>query len=165
MRRAETIIATTHVDAHFERMSPRSLDTFVEDIRSSYIPLWVEHDPRIPPRGRISDAYVKTLADGEIAVVGVIEEFDRHEISPFDNSRQMKIADTTEDLILEFDRSYQDVRSAALIQDIADLLGSKPQPHVKKALIPISVLTLAGKFEIGGIAAGFTKKVGEVIYE
>lgn len=154
-------MATTHVDRHNEQLARQGLDDLVQEIKSAYIPLLDQHDPRVPPRGRVVDAHIEQLQDGELAVVGVVEEFEPGDHLKFDPSRLMKIADASENPCVEFDRSFRDKRSQALIQDISELLGTKPQEKVKKALAPISVLTIAAKYVVGGIAAGVLTKVGE----
>jgi hypothetical protein len=45
-------------------------------IRSAYLPMWNNHDPRIPPFGRVVAAEVRQLSDGECAVEAEIEVFE-----------------------------------------------------------------------------------------
>jgi len=131
----------------------------VDSINTQYLPLWTEHDPRIPPRGRVVDAHIEQLDDAEFAVVGTVEEFERGETVPFDRSRQMKIVEAPETLRIEFDRSYRDKKSQALIADIAAILGTEPQPQVKKAVGPLSILTITAQAILGGITAAITKNL------
>jgi hypothetical protein len=46
------------------------------------------------------------------------------------------------------------------IAAIAAILGNKPIYDVKKAAEPISIITVAGAFVLGGIAAGFLNQIG-----
>lgn len=77
----------------------------------------------------------------------------------------MKIDRLPVDLLIGVDRTYRDKRSQALLSDLARILRVPVRPESKKALEPISVLTLAAKATLGGIAAGFAARLGEDIYE
>lgn len=61
----EAIIATTHRDSEGDKLALEALYSLVDGIRSSYIPIWDEHDPRKPPLGRIASAEVCERNDGE----------------------------------------------------------------------------------------------------
>lgn len=165
MRRSRLVLTTTHVDSHNERLAPEALPGMVADIKSSFMPLWYDHDPRIPPTGRLVDAHIEEREDGELAVVGFAEEFERGDVLPFDGTRLMKIASAPDTLRLEFDRSYRDDASQALIADIAAILGTPPQVEAKKAVEPVSVLTLAAQAVLGGIVGAVSKTVTDEIWQ
>jgi hypothetical protein len=136
------------------------------EINEGYMPLWHEHDPRVPPFGRVVEAHVEETTDGELKLIGVVEEFERGDSIPYDPSRQMFMRSNADGrLHITFDRSYRDTRSLALIRDIAAILGTQPQPEAKKALEPLSILVLTGTFVAGGIASGFFKEVGSDGYK
>ncbi len=165
MRRVRRELANTKLDEHYSRLAPQALQQMARDINEGYMPLWEEHDPRLPPLGRVMEAHVEPLPDGELALVGVLELFDRGDQIPFDPSRRMFMRSVTGPLQVTFDRSYQDDKSLALIKDIAAILGTTPQPEEKKALEPLSILVLAGSFVLGGIATGFFKEIGADAYK
>lgn len=165
MKRREQIIATTHVDSHRERLALSALNMLVQDIKTAYIPLWVEHDPRIPPRGRVVDAWIKKLEDGESGVVAVIEEFEVGETPVFDGARRMKIGEAECDLSIRFDRTYRDRQSRALIADLATLLKVAAKQESKKSAEPISVLTFIAKAALGKIAETFWSGLSDETYK
>ena len=72
MRRIQAIMATTHVDRHNERVSLAALESMREQIRNSILPCDVNHDPRFAPFGRVIDAEITHLPDGEHALEGEI---------------------------------------------------------------------------------------------
>jgi hypothetical protein len=156
---------TTHRDAHGEKLEPQTLEDFARQAKEAYLPLWTDHDPRIPPRGRVIDAYVQPQSDGELALIGVVEEFERGLSPPLDTAREMKIDKLPVDLLVGVDRSYRDKTSQALLNDLVAILHVPIRPESKKALEPLSVLTLAAKAALGGIAAGFAARLGEDLYE
>mgnify|MGYP003576930487 FL=1 len=156
---------TTHRDAHGDKFEPQTLKDFADQVESAYLPLWTDHDPRIPPHGRVIDAYVERMQGEELALIGVVEEFERGPRPPLDTTREMKIDHLPVDLLIGVDRSYRDKRSQALLNDLVAILGVPVRPESKKALEPLSVLTLAAKASLGGIAAGFAARLGEDLYE
>lgn len=66
-RLIEMTIATTHVDRKGVSLTVGALHDMAEQIGRKWIPIWVEHDPRIPPQGRTVAARVEPIADGEFA--------------------------------------------------------------------------------------------------
>ena len=139
----------------------------VDQINRSYIPIGIEHDPRIPPQGRVVSARLSVLDDGANAVETEMELFEPGDSIPLDNSlREIPVRDYDPNkLEISYDKNYRDQESQLLIQDIADLLGTSPQEEAKKSLDPLSVLTIAGAFLLGGIAAGFLNKLGADVWD
>lgn len=138
----------------------------VREINEGYMPLWHEHDPRIPPLGRVAAAHIEQTPDGNLNVIGIVEEFERGDVIPFNPARRMFLRSNSDDRIhISFDRSYRDAKSLALIRDIGAILRSAPQPEAKKALEPLSVLVLTGTFVAGNIASGFIKEIGSDGYK
>jgi len=161
MKRTTREFASTRVDRHFERLAPNTLERMASDINAGYMPLWIEHDPRLAPVGRVVEAHIEPQPDGELALIGTIEEFESTDRIPFDPDRKMFIRSLDGlGLYLAYDRSYRDAISLALIEDIGKILGTTPQPEAKKALEPLSVLVLTGAFILGEISSGFLKQVG-----
>lgn len=167
MKKQKAILTTTHVDRHFQKMSLSALEQVVDLIGRHHIPFIVEHDPRIPPIGRILDAHIKQLEDGEYGVEATIEMYELGEDIPMiDDSREIPLHDHRADkLEVMYDRNFQTLDDQLLIRDLAFLFGTEPKEEAKKALDPLTVLTICGVFLLGGIAKGFLSKLGGDGYE
>jgi len=163
MGRYEVVIATTHVDLHGERMDRKGLEALAKHFSLAYIPVGVEHDPRIPPQGRVASGFVRQRTDGEYEVVGILEIFEERDDAEFfqEDKRELKIKDhDSEQLTISYDRTYRFDEDQKEINGIAEVFGSKAIYELKKSVDPISVLTIAGKFVLGAIAVGFFGQIG-----
>ncbi|HST20475.1 MAG TPA: hypothetical protein VLR90_05130 [Blastocatellia bacterium] len=167
MKKQKAILTTTHVDRHFQKMSLSALESVVDLIGRYHIPFIVEHDPRIPPIGRIAEAHIKQLEDGEYGVEATIEMYELGEDIPMiDDSREIPLHDHRADkLEVMYDRNFQTLDDQLLIRDVASLFGTEPKEEVKKAFDPLTVLTIGGAFLLGGIAKGFLSKLGGDSYD
>lgn len=166
MKEISAILATSHVDLHNERLALSALRSMVRQIQREYIPMQVQHDPRIPPIGRIASARLKQLDNGAYAVEGKIELFEvGDEGQRREDNRELKLRRPHSSLEVVWDRSFLGKEDQAVLAEIGALLGSKPQEEAKKALEPLSVLTLAGIFFLGQIAKGFLGKLGADAWE
>lgn len=58
MKYHKAITLTTHVDRHGDHFTREALVSMVDQIDKHYIPVNIEHDPRIPPQGRVVGAEV-----------------------------------------------------------------------------------------------------------
>jgi hypothetical protein len=167
MKQFKGILATSHVDAHNEIMPVETLEAMVNQINQQYIPMGIEHDPRIPPKGRLVSAKVVPLEDGEYGVEGIGEIFepgDSYELK--NDGREIPVHAIDDDkLHIQFDRNYRDEEDQEAITAIGELFDSKPQEELKKSIDPISILTLSGAFVLGGIANGFFGKIGSDAYD
>src|SRR6266571_15652 len=83
MKIATARFASTHVDKQGEALALEALHDMVQQINSCYLPMGLEHDPRVPPIGRVSSAQVVRLEDGEWAVDGDVEIFEEGDHIPF----------------------------------------------------------------------------------
>ena len=61
-------VVTTHVDRHGDVVTLAALEDMVEQVKAAYIPMFIEHDPRIPPQGRVTSAEITPRGDGEFAI-------------------------------------------------------------------------------------------------
>ncbi|MFB6230477.1 MAG: hypothetical protein ABEL04_04900 [Salinibacter sp.] len=164
MKEIQAVLATTHVDRHGEKFARSALQGMAERIESKVVPMGVEHDPRVPPQGRIVDAELREREDGEYELVGVMEQFEEGDRVPF-LDREIPIRQWGDDSpCVVYDRTYRTEQDQETINEIADLLGAESQREGKKAYEVLSVLTIAGKFVAGSIAAGFLAKVGADAY-
>jgi hypothetical protein len=139
-------LATTDVDLHGEHMSVGALQSMVDAANSSYIPLGIEHDPRIPPQGRIVEAWIEERPDGGMAVKGEIEVFDGDiGTPPTTDPRELRIKTfDPEHLLISFDRNFRGTEDQKLLSELTSSINAKLQEEFKKALDPISVLAIGG---------------------
>ena len=159
-------MATTHVDLHNERMSVEALNDFVDLVNHQYTPIGIEHDPRIPPIGRVISAQIEKLPDGEFAVDGIAEMFEEGQEIEFKNDGREIPADiTSESITISPDRSYLEPDDKKLLLEVKDLVNGEIKPALKKSVEPISVLIIAASFIAGGIAQGFFGKIGEDVWD
>ena len=152
-------IASSHVDKQGDIFPVSVLSSMVDQANSSYIPFGVEHDPRIPPLGRIRKTRLKLLPDGECAIEGDVEFFDDQSLPALDKTRKMPMPSLDKPMVA-YDRSYKDVENQKIIRKISRALGEKPKEEFKKSLDPVSALEILGLFVIGNFAGGFVNKIG-----
>lgn len=163
----QATLATTNVDLHNERMTVSALQSMVDAANQSYIPFGIEHDPRVPPQGRVNRAWLEEQADGATAVRAEIELFDDNSAVrlPEDTREiRLKVFDS-EHLQISFDRNFRDGEDQELLSRLAIRLDAKLQEEFKKALDPISIVSIGGAFALGAIATGFLGKLGSDGYE
>ncbi|MDO8673296.1 MAG: hypothetical protein Q7O66_17965 [Dehalococcoidia bacterium] len=66
----QNIIATTHIDAQNERITPEALEKAAELVNSGNKPsLLLDHDITIPPYGKMLSAKVEKREDGEYQLI------------------------------------------------------------------------------------------------
>lgn len=163
MRFIQEIIATTHVDLEKDRFMLSALEGMVDQINSNYVSMWFEHDPRIPPIGRLVSAKIEQLPDGEFVVKGIAEVFEPGDHIKFeDNGRRMPIGRAPMDgiQVIHDNRSWLDDDLPTAFKDLRDIAGVELGYYGKKGLETIQVLTISASFIAGSIAAGFLKKIG-----
>ncbi len=162
MKRLETVVSSTHLDSQGERMSRGALEDLVESISKSYIPVGIEHDPRIPPQGRIVSGFVRECTDGEFEAVAIMEIFeDGDDPSLPDDTREVVLpAHRVDGLTVSHDWTHRSEEDQSDINAIAGILRNKPVYEVKKSADPISIISLTGAFVLGGIANGFLGRIG-----
>jgi hypothetical protein len=165
MNRKTSNLGTTHIDRHGEQFTLSALESVATQINHSYIPVGVEHDPRIPPQGRVIRAWIVELADGHYALEGELELFEEGDVYgdlPEDRRIAKQGYSSGSSLGLSADRG---LRHEHEIEELAALLGTEAEEEIKKAFDPIAVLTVAGAFVMGGIAGGFLPRLGEDAYD
>lgn len=167
MKTTKLRLATTHLDRHGESFTIEALKNMVEQTNKEIIPLGVEHDPRIPPRGRVIKAELKELEDGEYVAEGIAEMFDG-DFSTITDTGERKIPVREYDsgkFNIVVDRNFRDDRSQQDIEDLKQiLLEAKSEEEIKKSLDPISILTIGSAFVLGAILEGFLGEIGADAY-
>lgn len=74
------IIATTHLDLQFHKLTKEALEAFAKSINEGGRPIiTVEHDSTIPPRGKTTRAWVERTEDGEYQLVVLQDIFEERE--------------------------------------------------------------------------------------
>ena len=162
----EVIASTTHVDRDGDKMTLDALVGNIEQIRSHFIPVMVEHDPRIPPLGRIDSACIEFLDDGEYALKTTLEIFDEETLLQPSEKREMILEYNNilpGKIQIDYDRSYKTQKGK--IDDIVKIVGGKCSLHLRKSMDPISILTIVGVFAVSQISSGFFKKIGSDVYD
>ena len=165
MSKVKIRMSTTHVDRHGEQMSVEVLHSMAKQINKDIIPLGVEHDPRIPPLGRIIQGEVIKLEDGHFALEGTCELFDGAELEDI-GKREIKTR-SFKSLEIIADRNYRNKDDIVLLSEIKNLLNSKSPIgyEIKKALDPISIITIGGAFILGNVVNGFFGEIGADGYQ
>lgn len=160
----ESVIATTLLDRHNEKLTLKFLENMVSSLNKYNIPIMIEHDPRIPPIGRVLKGYVREREDKEFEAVALIEFFDdTSEVE--NNDKELKVHDSIEQLTLGYSFSHKNESDLNEIKEIEFLLNSKALYEAKKSVDPISIITLTGAFILGGIASGFLNQLGGDIWD
>lgn len=164
MQRIKGVAANTMIDSQGERMTREALCCLVASITRHIVPMGVEHDPRVEPVGRVVSGFVRDRDDGESEAVIVCEIFEPEaDLSVVvADGRLLAIHDDLAPgkLELSYDHTYRHEDDQADIGAIAAIFDSKADYELKKSADPISVLTIAGAFVLGGIATGFLNAVG-----
>ena len=162
MRRIRSIVATTHLDRHNERLTLENLESMREQFRSSFIPIIFNHDPRSAPMGRAIDAQITNLLDGEHALEVEIEAFESGPTPPLRTDRSMPFSELPGDaLVLTIDRSFSRPEYQDAVGAIAQEFGTPLQFAGKKALEPISVLTISAGLALGSFCKSFFSRLGK----
>lgn len=162
MRKAEGTIANTLINKRGERISKEALESMVSQVKEKYIPINIEHDPRVPTQGRIADAYLREREDGEYEVVAELEIFEEGDsISSTKGTKNIVERKLPADkFILNFDRNFNNDADQENVNEISRLLNTQSQLSVKNSLDPIGVVEIAGIVAFGTIAKGFLSKIG-----
>lgn len=168
MRKIEMIMATTHLDRQGDKLTLEALEQMADHVKSYYIPLTVEHDPRIPPIGRVENAFIRQNIDGEYELVGNIVIFEPEDnFETYSSDKEIILDQTKNNTIkLKYDINYRNQIDNAIFCEIKEKTGIKNQYVAKKAYEPISVITVvAGTFIVGEIAKGFMSRFSNDTYE
>lgn len=168
MRRELTVMSTSRIDAHGDRIARDAIRDGAIQVSRFYLPVMSEHDPRITPLGRVVGAHVAELSDGELALIGEMEIFDPGEQLPefvVGKTMRPRCANAGGTSVFKVDRSYLRGDFAADVTELSAILGAKSDEFVKKSLDPVSVLTIGGTFTVAAIATGFLNQLGVDAYQ
>lgn len=159
---------TTHKDKHGEHPTLEELERVVKQANASYIPVGAHHDPRIAPQGRVLEAHIEELDDGEHAASGQIEIFENGD-APEEKSGPRSIPERRPQgraLEVLYDRAFLSPNVERDLTDIARGIGASCNQDLKKAIEPsVPILTIVG-ITLGLIVArdffkGFFTQMGE----
>jgi hypothetical protein len=88
--KTQAIIATTHIDAHNEKLTREALEKAAESVNSGNKPvLMLDHDITIPPHGKMLCARVEKRDDGEYQLVSEEEIFEETEWLLFNDGTRL----------------------------------------------------------------------------
>ncbi len=154
----KSIMATTNVDRHGDKLTKEVLKRMIEQTMSNRaIPITGQHDRTIPPLGKIIEARIELLDDGEHAIITEGEIFNnRKEIVLADGSKVIEINSTGDSRPFAFhgcDRGEElsigiDYRNIDSINDIKSLYTAILGYDVeifnlkRKEFIPLSELLI-----------------------
>jgi hypothetical protein len=169
MKKLEVTMITTHVDSHGEKFAEEGLESFVASINESYLPFTVEHDIRNTPIGRVTSATIVPLDDGEFAVKGTCEIFERGDtlFSAQGDGRKIRVkSEEIPTFDIHYDLSYETEEGRKLLKALSELsTESRTEVQVKKSVVPISTFVIAaGTFAGLAVASHFFGKLGDDLY-
>lgn len=167
MSRPKITLATSHLDRHRERFTKEALESMVRQSNEKIIPLGIEHDPRIPPQGRILEANLVQLPDGEFAVEGIPEFFEdgKEHYSDVGNREIPLRRNELGTFKIISDRTLAPEHLPDVNELCSILNNAAHEKEIKKAFEPLSIFTIAGAFILGGVANGFLGAIGQDAYD
>lgn len=162
MRYEKQISATTHVDTNHCQLTKESLENAAKQHKKFYIPITIEHDPRIPPVGRVESAEVVELEDGEWGLEGTCAYFEEgDEDIPVTDGKTLVIErENPKRFKVMYDFSYDTPEGREVIKKLSEISGEKASLGIKRGLDPISILTIVVGFIAVNYAIGFLQKLG-----
>lgn len=164
-RYSEAIIANTLLDRQNEKLTVEALESLVYSLNKYNIPIMIEHDPRIPPIGRIIEGYVRQRQDKEFEAVAILEFFDSNLGEIENNGKELIIHKNQEQFSIGYSFSHKNKNDLNEIQEVENLLNSSSSYEAKKSADPISIITLTAAFIVGGIATGFLNQLGANVWD
>lgn len=162
MKRDVGILASTHIDTHGDLFTLEALEKAAIQSEQQFLPVNFNHDPRIPPLGRMVKAEVVQLPDGEHGLVAHSEIFEPGDvITPLPGRERPLHQVETGTIEVVFDRSYRSELDTSTLEEIQGLPGVSTSCLEKKALEPLSVLTVAfGLWAAASYFSGFLNQMG-----
>jgi hypothetical protein len=182
----EVILATTHIDLHFERFTKNALEQMNEIINGDAKPLVTyDHDMAIPPAGKILESRIELREDGEYQLVATQEFFERTQWVELEDGTRVfkqesetdrhpfsnKYEEVSDEYAVSFDfvnfESKEAVRS--FIQEVEEQSGTEFEAgmHGRKSLIPDPEFIIQLSKVIAGylLAKKVIDKVGDKVAE
>jgi hypothetical protein len=160
------IIETDHIDAHDEIVPISVLEQMVENINKGIMMLNSNHDPQIPPQGKVLSAKLVKLADGYNGVQAEMEMYQTGIPQIILNDRKLvrTQANYTQPTFI-IDRNYENPKYRDAIEQICNILGQvEPDYEVKKAEDFSGILQFAGMYVLDPIAKAFIKELSKDAY-
>ncbi|HTB31547.1 MAG TPA: hypothetical protein VK808_05950 [Bacteroidia bacterium] len=163
MKTIKVRISTTHRDLDNDKFTVGCLEDMAEQINTGILPYTVEHDPRNPPIGRMIEAQVNLLDDGEYGLDGTVELFDG-DFSTLTNTGEREIPIRKYEsgiLKLVIDRGFKDEKNKRDLEELVQILQDvNIEEEMKKSVDPIQVLIIGSGFILTSIATGFLGQIG-----
>ena len=166
------IMATTHVDKHYERVSREGLESIAEQINNHEKIQWVtwDHQTTLPPIAYVDKAWVEQLEDGEYGLL-----FEATALTEQENLVITEDIEITQneldsiqlgvtDLLLSHDRrNFDDKVIQTALEELSTQFPTGHQYYARKSEFPQSVVWLVVVFIAGGVSGGFLNRIGEVL--
>lgn len=178
--RAKARLATTHVDLHGDRFAKSALEGMVRQLSEAEGPQWMymEHDTTLPPIGRVVGARLVQLEDGEYAVDGEIEIYS---VDSYGGLAESEVDTTLSNADVVFQRSllpegpaeieisydplnYGTEMVEQFVEETSEVLPVKTRPLIRKALTPLSILTVLIATPVSLFSKGFFTEMGKDAY-
>lgn len=163
MNEQEIIIASTLVDKQGEKLSRQVLEQLAQSANEHYIPINIEHDPRIPPVGRIISSSVRERDDGEYEAIARLQMFDNSfsELNLADNREMIIRKIPINSIVISYGWGHKNnPADMDNIDGISKILNHPPSYEAKKSLDPINIISLTFAFMVGGFFSGLFNKIG-----
>jgi len=77
-------VATTHRDSRGHKFTKEDLKQMLDQIRKRTQPIFRQHRINEPPVGKIIDAKLEKLKDGEYGILAIVEFYDRKTLQEID---------------------------------------------------------------------------------
>lgn len=171
MKRYTRVLSSTTVDAHGDQATVEALRDAAQTANGFYIPLNLQHDPRVPPVGRVVASSVRRAAQGHYEMIGEMELWDGTDTpeSISGDGRSLKVPSSPDHAFdVHVDLGAQEALGEDFLQELAGLAepDARPKYSAKKSLDLDAVLLIAiGTFPFREIGNGFFERLGADLYE
>lgn len=108
----------------------------------------------------MGSGYVRESPDGELELIAEVELFDDETPPVSGDGRDMVVRRAPAGLTVHYDWTHRSAEDQTDIAAIAQAFGTKPAYEGKKAVEPLSVITVVGAFVLGSFAHGFFEEIG-----
>ena len=170
MKTYRATFTTTDRDSRGEKLTVYDLESMATSYNQNYVVLTRDHDPRLPPLGRISSAEVVRQANGEHALDGEIEVWECNDTpsSIVGDGRSIPILKTPEHAFeVQYDTPALEHFGGQFLLELAQIanVDATPVYNLKRAVDPLMVLVIAAGAVAAKIAGGFFGALGKDLYD
>lgn len=161
MKTVEMTLASSQVNGEKDVLSEEALNTLAEQINTHFLPIGIEHDPRLPDSGRFISAEVVAIEDGVYIVKGTGELFEKGDVIPLDETREMPVREYNGINII-YDLNFNTPEDQNILQKLSSLVSASPEEERKKNIDSLSILLIgAGVFLVGKFCHAFQDEISD----